>query len=142
MDIFIRFFWSRRRKMSYIFFGAPFAPRVATSALAKIKVGRFVRPTFILEQATRVELAGSSLGSCRHTARRRLLFFRIVIIFFFLAFVNDFFGRFIKKTELFARLFNSFLPFDNLCIFRKILSRIPLPKNRPSPPLCFPLSAW
>ena len=27
---------------------------------------------FLLEQATRVELAGSSLGSCRHTARRRL----------------------------------------------------------------------
>ena len=54
--------------MSYIFFGAK-------GALAKIKVGRTKRPTFILEQATRVELAGSSLGSCRHTARRRLLVF-------------------------------------------------------------------
>ena len=37
-----------------IFFGAKGAPRVATSALAKIKVGRTKRPTFILEQATRV----------------------------------------------------------------------------------------
>ena len=29
----------------------------------------------LLEQVTRVELAGSSLGSCRHTARRHLLIF-------------------------------------------------------------------
>ena len=28
-----------------------------------------------LEQVTRVELAGNSLGSCRHTARRHLHFF-------------------------------------------------------------------
>ena len=27
---------------------------------------------FFLEQVTRVELAGNSLGSCRHTARRHL----------------------------------------------------------------------
>ena len=38
----------------------------------KIKVGCLLRPTFILEQVTRVELAGNSLGSCRHTARRHL----------------------------------------------------------------------
>ena len=118
--------------MSYIFFGAPFAPRVATSALAKIKVGRTKRPTFILEQATRVELAGSSLGSCRHTARRRLLFFRIVIIFFFRPFVNDFFRSFIKKTELFARLltylflstiFAYSVKFYHASLYRKIIHR-------------------
>ena len=37
----------------------------------KRPVGTF----FFLEQVTRVELAGSSLGSCRHTARRHLHFF-------------------------------------------------------------------
>ena len=31
-----------------------------------------------LEQVTRVELAGTSLGSCRHTARRHLLLFLFV----------------------------------------------------------------
>ena len=31
---------------------------------------------FLMEQVTRVELAGNSLGSCRHTARRHLHFLR------------------------------------------------------------------
>ena len=30
----------------------------------------------LMEQVTRVELAGNSLGSCRHTARRHLLMLR------------------------------------------------------------------
>ena len=52
-----------------------------------------------LEQVTRVELAGNSLGSCRHTARRHLhrcakpLSFGLThfIIYPFFANVNDFF---------------------------------------------------
>ena len=63
----------------------------------KRPVGTFV----FLEQVTRVELAGNSLGSCRHTARRHLLLFLFVakinicpinmlIIAVFKANVNDF----------------------------------------------------
>ena len=88
-----------------IFFGAKGAPRVATSALAKIKVGRTKRPTFILEQATRVELAGSSLGSCRHTARRRLLFLLRSILYPFLYRLSTNFPNSNKKTKRFAWLF-------------------------------------
>lgn len=36
-----------------------------------------MKASFPLEQVTRVELAGSSLGSCRHTARRHLHVFII-----------------------------------------------------------------
>ena len=59
---------------------------------AKIKVGRARRPTFILEQVTRVELAGNSLGSCRHTARRHLHYYLItdLIIAILRGIVNPF----------------------------------------------------
>ena len=43
-----------------------------------------------LEQVTRVELAGNSLGSCRHTARRHLRFDCVLIIQVFLVIVNGF----------------------------------------------------
>ncbi len=42
------------------------------------------RVLFVLEQATRVELARSSLGSCRHTARRRLLISFVMLLYPFL----------------------------------------------------------
>ena len=60
------------------------ARRTSRSKKEKRPVGRF----FFLEQVTRVELAGNSLGSCRHTARRHLLLavsfnsFFIIRIFF------------------------------------------------------------
>ncbi len=85
----------------------PLGVRLSYIIYVKIKVGRTRRPTFVLEQVTRVELAGNSLGSCRHTARRHL--HCSYIIYAFTKNVNRFF-------ILFPILFQILSPFLSIKI--------------------------
>ena len=76
-----------------------------------------------LEQVTRVELAGNSLGSCRHTARRRLqnakFSLSVFIISSFYPFVNAFYALRLKK----------FSPFFALRLFAKLLTFLTTPEK-------------
>ena len=73
-----------------------------------------------LEQVTRVELAGNSLGSCRHTARRHLHFHCVPIILVFFSFVNGFFPPFSFSSKSFTK----YHLLDTLCTSQKTLKCI------------------
>ncbi len=56
--------------------------------MQNVKNGRFLSKkapngAFSVEQVTRVELAGNSLGSCRHTARRHL---HLLFVLYYISF--------------------------------------------------------
>ena len=66
-------------------------PRLSSvNALSSKKKRTHEGCVFFLEQVTRVELAGNSLGSCRHTARRHLHKYCVFIIQGLSVKVNDF----------------------------------------------------
>ena len=97
-----------------------------------------------LEQVTRVELAGNSLGSCRHTARRHLHFFRALssfslnapIISVFQGIVNAFY----PLPKIFTRGFYRTSCIPRTC--RKTLRYTPKLQNRyPSSPSSRALSS-
>ena len=78
-----------------------------------------------MEQVTRVELAGNSLGSCRHTARRHLLFSNANRSRRF------HYSPFLIKCQRFFRSFKKFL--CNLRKSRKIPRCIRILRTRASP---------
>ena len=88
----VRFFVLPLRKAKRFVLTKRLHPRLSSNPRYPPKQKSTTRVLFVLEQATRVELAGNSLGSCRHTARRHLLIFLYYIRFlencqhFFVAF--------------------------------------------------------
>ena len=84
-----------------------------------------------LEQVTRVELAGNSLGSCRHTARRHLHFVYLLYMIspilstIFHAFKYIFSFLTLKKRGFYPRLFFlTIWEFYNLYKLRKTLNAL------------------
>ena len=125
-------------------------PRVATNKPFQKEKRTAMGAFLFLEQVTRVELAGNSLGSCRHTARRHLrfalklslspqryllyiLFNKMSTVFFAFHGFSVKFAR--QKTPTPAPRYWNIL---DTC--RKILHCIPRPKNH-SPPSPKALSA-